>query len=136
MKTKVTNLVVGILVLTFIVSCNNQNKQSVNTNTEVKESISKSNLNKQAKLKSSFVCYVNNSYMGREQIPVEVDGKTYYGCCEGCVDQLKNIRETRYAVDPLTGNEVDKAVAYIVLKPNGDGEVLYFESEDNALKYL
>lgn len=89
----------------------------------------------EGKVQSSFVCYVNNNYMGKEQIPVEVDGKTYYGCCMGCVGNLKKNRAPRYARDPLTGNEVDKATAYIVLKPNGNGKVLYFQSEENYLKY-
>ncbi len=134
MKTKIEILLTGILVFTLIVSCNNQKKLDKSTNIEVKKSTEK--LNKQVKLESSLVCYVNNSYMGKEQIPVEVDGKIYYGCCEGCVDKLKNIRETRYALDPLNGSEVDKAEAYIVLKPNGNGEVLYFESEENYIKYF
>lgn len=86
-------------------------------------------------LKSSYVCFVNNRYMGSEQIPVEVENKTYYGCCEGCVGKLKKNRSLRYAKDPLTGNEVDKAKAYIVLKPRGKGEVLYFESRANYLKF-
>ncbi|MBL4939622.1 MAG: hypothetical protein JKY16_04990 [Lutibacter sp.] len=86
-------------------------------------------------LKSSFVCYVTNRYMGTEQIPVEVDGKSYYGCCEGCIGNLKNNRKTRYAIDPLTGEEVDKALAYIVLNPRGGGEVLYFKSKKKYLNF-
>ncbi len=135
MKTKITILGIGILALSFSTEFYGQNSQKEILNTEVKESLAMPN-NNEAKLESSFVCYVNNSYMGKKQIPVEVQGKTYYGCCDGCVDKLKNIREFRYAIDPLTGNEVDKAKAYIVLKPNGFGEVLYFESEGNYLKYL
>lgn len=134
MKTKITNLLIGTLVLTLFFSCDNQNKQRKTSGIAVKENKVKSDTT--AKLKSNFVCYINNAYMGKEQIPVQVDGKIYYGCCEGCVDKLKNVRETRYALDPLTGKEVDKAEAYIVLKPNGNGEVLYFESEDNFLKML
>lgn len=138
MKTKKAILVIGILVLTLFVSCNNQKKQEQSTNVMTSEVLNKNNdkATKQAKLKSSFVCYINNNYMGIEQIPVEVDGKIYYGCCEGCVDKLKNQRETRYAIDPLTGKEVDKATAFIVLKPNAGASVLYFQSEENYLKYF
>jgi len=132
MKIKI--LVTSILFLTLSVSCNNQNKQNNKTNVEVKENVVKST--KDTRLKSSLVCYVNNQFMGVEQIPVEVDDKIYYGCCEGCVDKIKNMREVRYALDPLSGNEVDKAEAYIVLKPNGNGQVLYFQSKENYLKYL
>jgi YHS domain-containing protein len=86
------------------------------------------------KVKSSFVCFVNNRYMGKEQIPVEVNGKTYYGCCQGCVGNLQNNRKVRYAIDPYTNKEVDKALAYIVVKP-GSSEVWYFESEKNYSSY-
>lgn len=134
MKTKIGKLAIGILVLIISVSCNKQEKHSKASVTVVKENNIKSD--KAPHVKSSFVCYINNAYMGKEQIPVEVDEKIYYGCCEGCADKLKNMRETRYAIDPLTGNEVDKALAFIVLKPNGNGEVLYFESEESYLKYF
>lgn len=87
------------------------------------------------KVETSYVCFVNNKYMGKEQIPVDVGGKVYYGCCMGCVGKLKNNRALRYAKDPLSGKEVDKAKAYIVTKPGGSGEVLYFESKENYNKY-
>ena len=80
------------------------------------------------------VCMVNDRAMGKEQIPVEVGGKTYYGCCKMCVGNLTNKREYRYSTDPVSGNEVDKAAAYIVQKPNG--EVFYFESPENAKKHM
>ncbi len=87
------------------------------------------------KVESSYVCYVNNKYMGKEQIPVEVNGKTYYGCCQGCVGNLKKNRAVRYAKDPLTGKEVDKATAYIVIKEIGKTDVLYFENKANYEKF-
>ena len=87
------------------------------------------------KVESSFVCYVNNTYMGKEQIPVEVDGKTYYGCCQGCVGKLKNDRSFRYAKDPYSGKEVDKATAFIVNTNNEKKEVLYFQNEANYKNY-
>lgn len=143
MKTKITFLGIAILILSISVSCNSQSKSTDNNQVAAKENIVKEVTSeivaipvKDAKLKSSYVCYVNNSYFGKEQIPVKVDGKIYYGCCEGCVDKLQNIREFRFATDPLTGVEVDKAKAYIVLKPNGNGEVLYFENENNYLKFI
>lgn len=33
----------------------------------------------------SRVCMVNNTVFDKPQIPVQVEGKTYYGCCGGCV---------------------------------------------------
>ncbi len=89
----------------------------------------------QVPLKTSYVCMVNNKYLGKEQIPVEYKDKVYYGCCQGCVKNLQNNRSVRYSVDPLTGKEVDKAIAYIVLKPDESGEVFYFESEANYNQY-
>lgn len=79
------------------------------------------------------VCMVNDAVMGKTQIPVKFEGKTYYGCCEGCVDKLKTVRAARYAADPVTGKEVDKAKAVILEGPSG--EALYFESLDTAGKY-
>lgn len=86
-------------------------------------------------IEPELVCMVNNAFMGRQQIAVPVEGKTYYGCCQMCVGKLQNSQEVRVAQDPLTGEKVDKAEAFIVLKPNGNGEVLYFKSESNYLKY-
>lgn len=79
------------------------------------------------KMETSYVCMVNNEVMAKPQIPVKVGNQTYYGCCETCAGTLKKDRKARFAVDPVTGKEVDKAKAVIGAKPNG--EVLYFESE-------
>ncbi len=87
-------------------------------------------------LKTSQVCMMNNKYFGKEQIPVEVGGKTYYGCCEGCKTTLKENSSTRVSNDPYTGEEVDKADAYIVRKPNGSDEVLYFKSAETYESFL
>lgn len=75
----------------------------------------------------SYVCMVNNEVMGKPQIPVKVGNQTYYGCCKMCVGTLTNDRKARFAIDPVSGKEVDKAKAVIGAKP--DGKVLYFESE-------
>jgi len=136
MKTKRLLLAFSTLIVALVVaSCSNQVKQEKKVKVQVEKNISKPA--KTAHLKSSYVCYVNNQFMGSEQIPVAVDGKTYYGCCGGCVDKLKkNLGNVRYAKDPYTGKMVDKATAYIVLKPHANGAVLYFDSESNYKKYL
>jgi hypothetical protein len=95
----------------------------------------------ETRLKASYVCMMDNKYKGKDQIPVEVNGKTYYGCCQGCVSALKFNSNLRYAKDPLTGEEVDKADAYIVLSSDGissdsSGSVLYFKSAEGYAKYL
>jgi YHS domain-containing protein len=89
-------------------------------------------------LPKDLVCMVNNAYMGgKKQFPVPFEEKMYYGCCEMCVKTIKNEREVRYAKDPVTGQEIDKAEAFIALKPGGaNGDVLYFASEENYKKYV
>jgi len=76
---------------------------------------------------------VNNAYMGKAQIPVEVDGKTYFGCCAMCKERLAREPETRTAKDPLSGEVVDKALA--VIATDADGNVLYFASDENVTRF-
>lgn len=71
--------------------------------------------------------------MGRDQIPVSVDGKAYYGCCANCKDKLERQDSARTARDPVTGTRVDKAGA--VIARNDAGKVLYFESEQTFAQY-
>ena len=85
------------------------------------------------RVESKLVCMVNNQYFGKDQIPVEVNGKTYYGCCEMCKERLAKDAAARTATDPLTGKPVDKATAVIAAMP--DGKVLYFESQETYEKY-
>ncbi|HZR83891.1 MAG TPA: hypothetical protein VFD92_22540 [Candidatus Binatia bacterium] len=73
------------------------------------------------------VCMVNDTAFERDQIAVQVDGKTYFGCCEMCKGRLQQDAAARTATDPISGKPVDKATAVIGAKP--DGKVLYFESE-------
>jgi YHS domain-containing protein len=79
------------------------------------------------------VCMVNDQFMGKDQIPVEVEGKTYYGCCEMCKERLAKDQAVRYSTDPVSGARVDKATAVIGAQPNGS--VLYFENEANLQEY-
>lgn len=82
----------------------------------------------------SYVCMVNNEVMGKPQTPVKVGSQTYYGCCKMCVGTLTNDRKARFAIDPVSGREVDKAKAVIGAKPNG--EVLYFVSEKTFTTFI
>ena len=79
------------------------------------------------------VCMMNDRYMGTAQIPVDVDGKRYYGCCAMCKERLAKDRRARVALDPVSGKEVDKATALIAKR--ADGSVLYFENEASLKKY-
>jgi len=79
------------------------------------------------------VCMVNNQFMGQEQIPVEVEGKTYFGCCEMCKGRLERDPSSRSAKDPVSGKLVDKATAVIGKRASGD--VLYFESKETFERF-
>ena len=86
-----------------------------------------------ARVPSDWVCMVTNRYMGKEQIRVDVNGRTYYGCCQMCKRTLNQDPSSRIAQDPLTGASVDKSKAVVAVLPGGD--VLYFESGKNWKKY-
>ena len=45
------------------------------------------------------VCMVNNTVFEKDQIPVQVSGKTYYGCCEMCKERLAKDAAARTATD-------------------------------------
>lgn len=85
------------------------------------------------RVETKKVCMINNQIFEKDQIPVEVQGRTYYGCCEMCKERLANDASSRTAVDPVSGKTVDKATAVIGAKP--DGSVLYFESAETLEKY-
>lgn len=76
---------------------------------------------------------VNDRVMAQPQLPVLVQGRTYFGCCAGCVDRLKRDRAARVAVDPVSGREVDKSQA-VMLQDEG-ARVLYFENLDTAARF-
>jgi len=88
---------------------------------------------KLTKVEPKTVCMINEHAMGKDQIPVEVDGKTYYGCCDMCKKALASDASKRSAADPVTGKQVDKAKA--VIAAQADGRVFYFESDETLKKY-
>ena len=81
------------------------------------------------RVESKKVCMINEQVFEKDQIPIEIGGKTYYGCCEMCKKALASDPGKRVATDPVSGKEVDKAIAIIGALP--DGHVLYFENEAN-----
>lgn len=85
------------------------------------------------RVETKKVCMVNDALFQKDQIPVEVEGKTYYGCCQMCKAKLAEDATVRSAVDPVTGAKVDKATA--VPGALADGSVLYFESEETLAEY-
>lgn len=79
------------------------------------------------------VCMVTNKAFPDDQIPVEVEGKTYYGCCEMCKGRLTSDAKLRTAVDPVSQKSIDKADA--VIAADSRGKVFYFENDDNLAAY-
>ncbi len=81
----------------------------------------------------SRVCMMQDTIMAVPAIPLERDGKTYYGCCEMCKEKIAS-EPARYtlAKDPLSGKVVDKAVASLL---SVNGRVLYFESDVNRARF-
>jgi len=113
------------------------NSAKATNTTEVETEVPVEVVSENRRLPLDQICMVNNAFMGKEQIEVPFDGKMYYGCCEMCVEKIQTQKAARYAIDPQTGNEVDKAVAYITLDPTGSNNaVLYFESEQTSNQYF
>ncbi|HYC61009.1 MAG TPA: hypothetical protein VEK79_15710 [Thermoanaerobaculia bacterium] len=88
---------------------------------------------KLTRVETRTVCMINEHAMGKDQIAIEIDGRTYYGCCEMCKKALAADETKRSAVDPVTGKKVDKATAVIAAQE--DGRVFYFENEASLAKY-
>lgn len=82
---------------------------------------------------AQYVCMMNNKVFDKPQIAIEVEGKTYYGCCPMCADKLKNDVSLRTATDPVSGKQVDKASA--VIGADTHGMTYYFESKENLDKF-
>jgi YHS domain-containing protein len=91
--------------------------------------------------KREYVCMMQDMVLQKPGIPIQHEGKTYYGCCEMCKARIKGAPEqyTR-SVDVVTGKKIDKATAFIY---NLNGEAFYFATEanrkafgENPAKYL
>ncbi len=80
-----------------------------------------------------FVCMMQDSLQVKPGVPIEVNGKTYYGCCPMCAEKMKTepLRYTQ-AKDPISKITVDKADAAIFAY---QGVAYYFESVVNRNKF-
>ncbi|MEE8299116.1 MAG: hypothetical protein V3R67_07015 [Thermodesulfobacteriota bacterium] len=114
----------SLLVFTFFISFS-AFAQADNTNQQTSSSLTE--------VDSKYVCMVTNQLFVKEQIPVELEGKTYYGCCEMCKAKIKNNPQSREATDPVSGKKVDKAEA--IIGATTDGSIYYFESEENLAEF-
>jgi len=82
---------------------------------------------------SKYVCMVTKKHFASEQMQVNVEGRTYYACCDMCKTQLLEDPSMRADVDPVSGNKVDKATA--VVGVDKAGNVYFFESVQNLEKF-
>ena len=114
----------GLLILISFLLLSNTNNEKISGNAVIDQVTI---------IESKYVCMVNDDVYDAPQIPVLIDGKTYYGCCMGCKAKLENDINTRYAIDPISNNKVDKATA--IIGQTNSGKVLYFESQENFNKY-
>lgn len=131
---------IAIVTAFFLFSCSSeQEKSSVNTppHAMAQDAAQQASTNQKFEIvPNEKVCMVNDRFMGIKQIPIEVEGITYYGCCPDCVKKLQeNLGGVRYAKDPVSGEKVDKASA-VIIKNNEDGMVQYFGSEASANQFL
>jgi YHS domain-containing protein len=76
---------------------------------------------------AKYTCFITQHRFDKPQLPVVVDGKTYYGCCEMCKAKLTNDPASRFAIDPVSGKKVDKATA--VIGADSNGKIYFFENE-------
>lgn len=129
-SSRIGSLLIFALVLIaaltlYMVEASAQNQGSdttqANTSTDLKQ------------VESKYVCMVTNQLYDKEQIPVAVEGKMYYGCCQMCEAKLKEDPSSRMATDPVSGKEVDKSTAVIGAAP--DGKVYYFENAEDLKAY-
>ena len=122
---------VSILVFTAT-ACQSGSSSSTSTTSQAAPSATTTQAGL-TRVDPTLVCMVNDQFMGKAQIPVQVDGKTYFGCCPMCKGRLEQDPTVRAAKDPTTGEAVDKATAVIAQDPTG--RVHYFASEKNLHAY-
>ena len=119
-----------ILLATLCILLSGCSSESVNTGEEDLTGNAVGDFSKRlTPIEAKYVCMVNDDSYTSEQILVQVEGKDYYGCCMGCKARLNNDPSIRLAIDPISGNTVDKATAVIGTNPSRD--VYYFESLEN-----
>ena len=77
--------------------------------------------------KRDHVCMMQDSVMEKPGVPVQYEGRTYYGCCPMCSGKITSQPE-KYtkAKDPVTQVTVDKATALLY---GYNGRAYYFDSE-------
>lgn len=82
------------------------------------------------------ICMVDDVYQGDyPTVEYKLINKTYYGCSQKATRDLAQKAKLRVAIDPVTNEEIDKAIALIAVHPKRDGKVLYFKSVETFNMY-
>ena len=83
--------------------------------------------------KRDHVCMMQDTILAVPGIPIEHEGRTYYGCCPMCNQNIKGDPD-RYtkAQDPVTKATVDKASALLY---SFKGRVYYFDTESSRSEF-
>src|SRR5690606_25327537 len=118
------NILLGILafVAVFLVSCTNSKAETTQ--------IAVAKFTTGDIVPHDQVCMVNNAYMGKKQLEVKHDGKTYYGCCENCKLRIPQEENARMAYDPISHQLIDTATETIAIYDKSD-HVVYFDNKQN-----
>ena len=134
---KIFSILISLVVLLFSCSSETENNQATTKQAPKVEMVKDASSNQKFEIvDNEKVCMVNDQFMNIKQIPIAVDGITYYGCCQNCVKKIQdNLGDVRYSKDPISGKKVDKASA-IVVQNKEDGTVQYFESKASAQGYM
>lgn len=136
MKTYSKYLIIATIAMVLISCKNKETKEQIVAQTPQEQPVQQNSApNKGKQAPNDEVCMVNDRHMGKKQMEVPFDGRTYYGCCAMCVERIPSDESVRKATDPFTGEKIDKASAYIV-SLNQEGNVAYFETENNYKKFI
>ncbi|MGZ2369478.1 hypothetical protein ACXR6G_06805 [Ancylomarina sp. YFZ004] len=85
----------------------------------------------------SMVCMLGGDIKTKPTLPIEINSKTYWGCCQNCLGKLqRNENNALYALDPLSGESVNKADAIIRQDPQNNKRVFFFKSNETYNQYL
>jgi YHS domain-containing protein len=82
---------------------------------------------------AQFVCMVEKRHADEPQKAVKIEDRTYYVCSDACAAKLTEDPSSRMDVDPVSGKEVDKAIATIGV--DRAGNVYFFENIENLKQF-
>ena len=79
--------------------------------------------------KREYVCMMQDMILTKPGVPIQYQGKTYYGCCDMCKEKIRTEpKKYTRSQDLVSGKLVDKATAFVY---GLNGDAYYFSSEAN-----